>query len=402
MNLPLRLARRYIFSRRTRNLIHLISGISMFVIAAVTAAMIAILSAFNGIEDVVSELFGTLDAEIALVPASGSTLPDSTAQWLERQPAIGRWAAVIEEEAVAQLSSGSPVVVSVLAFDSSFVAITPVERVIRSGQWVEAWNGMAAVTLGLGVRNALGANTRSDQASLVKLRAPIRGKSLARSREQALRTVEAWAVDVFTINADLDVRYVLLPLEAARDLFDRPDACSRFELEPAAGWTVDDVVEDLAHQLPAGTQLRTRAEKNALITKTNRAEKWATFAILSFILVVAAFNIMASLTMLLLDKRADIAVLQAMGLTGRRLEQAFSLQGLLINLIGGAVGTAVGIALVLGQERFGWVQLEGSIVPAYPVRLAWGDVLGTAAIVAFVGGTGSALMVRMLIRRMAA
>ena len=400
MNLPFRLARRYLFSRRSRNLIHLISSISMFVIAAVTAAMIAILSAFNGIEDIVSELFGTLDAELALVPAAGATLPDSLGIWLDGQEAVGRWAAVIEEEAVAQLSSGPPAVVSVLAFDSSFVAITPVERVLRSGRWLDKWNGMPAVTLGLGVRNALGANTQSEQASLIQLRAPKRGKSLARSRERALRTIEVWAVDVFTINADLDVHFVLLPLEAARDLFDRPEACSRFELEPAAGWTVEEVVRDLAQRLPEGTRLRTRAEKNALITKTNRAEKWATFVILSFILIVAAFNIMASLTMLLLDKRADIAVLQAMGLTGRRLEQAFSWQGLLINVLGGVMGTVLGVALVLGQAQFGWVKLEGSIVPAYPVRLALGDVVGTVAVVIFVGGVGSALMVRRLIRRM--
>jgi lipoprotein-releasing system permease protein len=400
MNLPIRLARRYLFSRRSRNLIHLISGISMFVIAAVTAAMIAILSAFNGIEDVVSELFGTLDAELALIPAEGSTVPDSLGTWLDGQPAIARWAPVIEDEAVAQLRSGSPAVVSVLAFDTAFVAITPVESALRSGRWKESWNDMPAITLGLGVRNVLGATTRSDQASLVTLRAPIRGKSLVRSRERALRSVEAWAVDVFTINADLDVRYVLLPLGAGRELFDRPDAVSRFELEVAAGWEVDEAVRDLARQLPEGTRLRTRAEKNALITKTNRAEKWATFIILSFILVVAAFNIMASLTLLLLDKREDIAVLQAMGLTGARLEQAFSLQGLLINLIGGGVGLVVGTFLVLGQARFGWVKLEGSIVPAYPVRLALGDVLGTALVVTVVGGLGSALMVRLLIRRM--
>lgn len=401
MNLPIRLARRYIFSRRTRNLIHLISGISMFVIAAVTAAMVAILSAFNGIEDVVSELFGTLDAELALLPETGSTVPDSLAHWLSEQPSVGRWAPVIEDEAVAQLRSGTPAVVSVLAFDSAFVGITPVEGAIRSGVWRGEWNDMPALTLGLGVRNVLGATTRTDQASLVTLRAPIRGKSLARGRERALRSLEAWSVDVFSINADLDVRYVLMPLEAARTLFDRPDAVSRFELQPAMGWSVEEVVADLALKLPEGTRLRTRAEKNALVTKTNRAEKWATFIILSFILVVAAFNIMASLTMLLLDKREDIAVLQAMGLTGRRLEQAFSLQGLLINLIGGSAGLVVGMALVLGQAHFGWVKLEGSIVPAYPVRLAAGDALGTALVVTVVGGLGSALMVRLLIRRMA-
>jgi lipoprotein-releasing system permease protein len=374
----------------------------MFVIAAVTAAMIAILSAFNGIEDVVSELFGTLDAEVALVPTEGNTVPDSLGQWLGQQASIGHWAAVIEDEAVIQLTTGAPTVVSVLAFDSHFVAITPVESALRSGKWNPQWNGLPAVTLGLGVRNVLGASTRAEEASRMILRAPIRGKSLMRGRERALRSVDAWAADVFTINADLDVRYVLLPLETARTLFDRPASCSRFELAPAEGWTLDELVLDLESKMPEGTRLRTRAEKNALITKTNRAEKWATFVILSFILVVAAFNIMASLTMLLLDKQEDISVLRAMGLTGSRLEQAFSLQGLLINLIGGLVGAALGVGIVLGQAQFGWIKLEGSIVPAYPVRLAASDVLGTLMVVILVGGLGSTWMVRWLIRRMPA
>ena len=145
---------------------------------------------------------------------------------------------------------------------------------------------------------------------------------------------------------------------------------------------------------------RTRAEKNALVTKTNRAEKWATFAILSFILVVAAFNVMASLTMLLLDKRQDIEVFQAMGLTGRRLERVFSLQGLLINTVGGLLGAGIGMALVLGQARWGWIALEGSVVPHYPVVLQAGDVAGVLAVVVLIGGLGSALMVRVLVRRL--
>ena len=151
---------------------------------------------------------------------------------------------------------------------------------------------------------------------------------------------------------------------------------------------------------PQPIRVRTRSEKNQLITQTNRAEKWATFVILSFILIVAAFNVMASLTMLLLDKREDMAVLHAMGLSGWRLEQVFSLQGLLINTVGGTIGAVVGIILVWGQQTFGWVQLQGSVIPAYPVQLEWTDVISTLAIVIVIGGVGSGWMVRRLVRRL--
>jgi lipoprotein-releasing system permease protein len=145
--------------------------------------------------------------------------------------------------------------------------------------------------------------------------------------------------------------------------------------------------------------VRTRSDKNKLVTQTNQAEKWATFFILSFILVVAAFNVMASLTMMLLDKRQDMEVLNAMGLTGWKLEQVFALQGLMINAIGGTIGTGLGILLVFGQKQFGWVKLHGSVIPSYPVVLESFDVIGTLTVVILIGGIGSGWMVRNLVHR---
>ncbi|MDA8978985.1 hypothetical protein N9F63_00335, partial [bacterium] len=269
--------------------------------------------------------------------------------------------------------------------------------------WSDPAAEVPGVALGLGVRNKLGVGVGAsgDQRAILTLSAPQRGKRLSRMREQAFQSQYVVATDVFSINADLDSRYVLVSLQTARELFNREAEISRVEWAPAEGVTVEEAVGGLALRLEnTPYRVRTRAEKNALITKTNRAEKWATFAILSFILIVAAFNVMASLTMLLLDKRGDIEVLQALGFTGRRLERAFSLQGLLINTIGGLGGAGIGLLLVKGQERYGWLKLEGSVVPAYPVALEWLDVASVLAVVLLIGGLGSALMVRVLVRRM--
>jgi lipoprotein-releasing system permease protein len=259
---------------------------------------------------------------------------------------------------------------------------------------------MPCVAVGYGIRNRLGIH--SDQPTVLTLGAPRRGVKLSRAREQAFATTQVLANDVFSINADLDSRYLILPLPEARTLFDRPDSITRYELRLAPGAEPEAVAERLRAQLATSHPNvipRTRSEKNQLITQTNRAEKWATFAILSFILVVAAFNVMASLTMLLLDKREDIEVLRAMGLPERQIERAFSLQGVLINGLGGLVGLLVGVALVWGQQRRGWIQLEGSVVPAYPVALKAGDLVGILGVVWILGGLGSAGMVRWLIRR---
>ena len=396
--LPFRLARRYVFSRKSRNLIHVISGISMFVIGAVAAAMVAVLSAFNGIGDVVEELFGTLDAPWAVVPVEGAVVPDSLGPWIEEALPGAVVAPVVEEQAVVRMAGGEPVVVSVVGMDERFGKVTELDRGIVSGQWQDEWAGAPCATLGSGVRNQLGVAVDGSQAAVLSISAPIRGKSLSRSGERAFRSRTVVACDVLSVNADIDARTVLVPLATARELFDRTGSVSRFEVLPPPGMDVETARAALG--LGPDAHLRTREEKNRLIHATNRAEKWATFLILSFILVVAAFNVMASLTMLILDKREDMAVLQAFGLTGAALERAFSLQGLIIHAVGGGLGLLVGMALVLGQAHFGWLALEGSVVPHYPVRLAWGDVAGVFAVVMCIGGLGSAVMVRVLVRRL--
>lgn len=384
----------------------------MFVIATVTAAMIAILSAFNGIESVVTELFGTLDAPVAIVPQTGTVLSNEIGDWAMEQwgpdsdsPIIKSVAPVIEEEAVVSFGTGAPMVVTVLAFDSLMLETTPIERALLSKIWRSEMHNLPCVSIGIGVRNMLGIGRvqKGPEHALIQFKAPIRGKNLSKYRERAFQSREALGCDAFSINADIDSRYVLAPIPLARDLFGLDHEVSRFELSIMPGISEEEAGQQMREtrgSSPEAIRIRTRAEKNQLITQTNRAEKWATFVILSFILVVAAFNVMASLTMLLLDKREDMAVLHAMGLSDWRLEQVFSLQGLLINSVGGIVGTLAGTLIVWGQKTYGWVQLQGSVIPAYPVELELRDVIGTLAIVIVIGGVGSGWMVRRLVRRL--
>lgn len=400
MRLPFRLARRYVFQPKSRKLVHVISGISMFVIAAVTMAMIAILSAFNGIEGLVQNLFGTLDADLAVVPVSGEVIPNELSATISAHPGVAIYSAVIESEAIIR-GNGITQICSVIGVDSNYGQVSKIEGAIVEGVWGKSFLNEQCICLGYGIRSEIGVRSDSLEPPLMSLGAPIRGKRLSRNKEKAFRTLPALACGTFSINADLDTRYVLAPLQFTRELFDRPDEVSRFEIRVAKGWTSEMLATDkeFLEALGPEVMLRTRAEKHKFITQTNRAEKWATFVILSFILVVAAFNILASLTMLLIDKRDDLEVFKAMGMRGRDLERTFSIQGLAINIIGGAIGAVIGIALVIGQDSYGWLTLEGSVVPSYPVKLALIDVVGTLAIVIGIGGLGSAAMVRFLIRR---
>ena len=405
MRLPVRLASRYIVKRRSGTLVHVISGISVTVIAAVATAMVCILSAFNGIEDLVKDLFGTLDADLAVMPQSGAVIPQTWGDHLADIPGVATWAPVLEDEVVVRADEAARVA-TVLGVDARYRVVSQIDRAIVEGAYAVEDSSKTCGCLGLGVRSELALKSDNLDPPLFSVSAPIRGRKLSRHRERAFRTEAVHACGTFSINADLDTRYLLLPLSDAQNLLDREGHVSRIEIKALPGWTQTEVAEEVERALTerlgeeaTGMTTLTRDDKHKFITQTNRAEKWATFAILSFILIVAAFNIMASLTMLLLDKKKDLEALDALGMPVHMMEQAFGLQGLTINVIGGLVGVGLGSLLVMGQAAFGWLQLQGSVVPAYPVRLDALDVLGTLAVVVFVGGLGSSAMVRHLIRR---
>ena len=220
MRLPLKLALRYVFKPRSRKLTHVISSISMFVIAMVTAAMIIVLSAFNGLETLVSDLFGTLDAELALIPKSGEVLPDSTANVLEQHSAIANYSAVLENEAVISLN-GISEVCTVLGVDSEYTKVSSLSDAIISGSWSTNSEVGGCLCLGYGVRSILRLPSDTLMEESVILGAPIRGKKLRQHKENTFRKLPALACGTFSINADLDARYVIAPLDFAKRLFGR-------------------------------------------------------------------------------------------------------------------------------------------------------------------------------------
>lgn len=395
MRLPVKLALRYVFKPRSRKLVHIISGISMFVIAMVTAAMIIVLSAFNGLERLVQDLFGTLDSELALIPKSGEYIPIDLALNLEENPNIAHYSAVIESEATIS-ANGVTLITSVLGVDSNFHKVTPIERALKSGSLNES-----CCILGSGIKSQLMLPSDSVMMSRLVLGAPRRGKKLSRHKENAFLKLPSVACGVFAINYDLDTRYIIAPIDVASELFQRENEVSRFELALSSGSTLADLEEDSNFMDSLGeTRFRTREEKHRFKTQINRAEKWSTFVILSFILIVAAFNVLASLTMMLIDKEKDLEIFKAMGLRQGEIEKIFSLQGLAINVIGGLAGAILGILLVLSQTKWGFVKLAESVTPSYPVMLKFSDIISVLAVVICLGGLGSAAMVRYLIRKM--
>lgn len=374
----------------------------MFVVACVTAAMITILSAFNGIESLVSDLFSTFDAEITITPAEGKVYtPDSTFYAdLSSFAEITGVSASLEDDVIVRFD-GQPTVATLRGIDTVFARLTDIDEMMRYGEFQLRRDGYECAIPGLGIQNELGIPFHPEDFSVITVSAPMRGKKLSRYREKALNTLPLLVSGVFSVNAEMDVKYILSPISFARELFQYDNEVSLLSVGLAKGVRPERVKATLQEMLGGDFLVETRYDKNILVHQTNRSEKWATFLILAFIMVIAAFNIMASLTMLIIEKRKDIFILQSMGLTAVHIRKVFSNQGVLINVIGAGVGLILGLALCYLQDTVGLIRLQGSIVSHYPVQVRWLDVLGVLATVITIGTLFSTAMVRYLIRRFA-
>lgn len=376
----------------------------MFVIACVTTAMVCIMSAFNGIEELVEGLFTTFDAEMSITPAKGKTIDVDTVLFeaLQNDPEVTLFSKVIEEDVIIK-HQGNPTVAKLLAVDSQFVHLTQVSKMMVSGDYRLEAEGFSFAIPGYGIKTEIGLSNPDEVPNqLISISAPIRGKKLSRYREKALNTELLPVSGVFSVNAELDVKYVMSSLVFAQDLlgFDSTEV-SRIDFSLAPEAKPNKVKERLQKQLGDSFMVMTRYDKNAFVHQTNKTEKWATFLILTFILLIAAFNVLASLTMLIIEKRKDIFILKSIGMSRNGVRNIFTYQGIIINVSGALIGVLFGLFLTWVQIEFGVIKLQRSVVPHYPMAIHGSDLLWIMLTVIAIGALFSIGMVRYLVKRFA-
>lgn len=403
------IARRYLFSKKRTGIINVISFISMVVVAGVSAAMIIILSAFNGIEDLVEDLFSRFEADLTVTPVVGKTLSTDSVDTADFLAIAGilRASKIIEEDAWLQhyTPTGEPtnVVATIKGVDPSYGAMTNLDSMIVWGQFALGDSLTPLAVPGLGVLSELGVPLNGREKQFIIVNAPQRGRRLSTYKEQAFERHPVEVTGVFSINADLDVRYLLASADACQEWFGYENEVSAFELQIDPEADFAEVQKAVDALLPDGyATVANRFERNALVYQTNRSEKWATYLILLFILLIAAFNIVASLTMLIIEKKRDIFVLRSLGVTERGVRKVFMLEGTFIYLIGAVSGLLLGLGVCWAQQQFGLVRLKGAMVEFYPVRMDFFDMIGVIVTVMVVGVCFSSLLVRGLLKRFAA
>lgn len=374
----------------------------MTVVAFVAAAMVTVLSAFNGIEELVEDLFSNFDAPLTVVPIEGKSFADSllTDEYLQGIEGLASWSRVIEEDAWIQHADFNGVA-TIKGVRTDYADMSNIDSMMYFGSFRLREGELNYAVLGLGLYSELRLPRPDISPPIISINAPIRGKKLSRFRENAFNRMPVMASGAFSVNAELDVKYAFVGIDFARELFGMPDEITSIELTLSEEKNLEAVKTALEAGLSDQLKVETRYDKNALVYKTNASEKWFTFLILFFILLIACFNIIAALTMLIIEKKKDIYILESMGATRQMISRIFILEGIFINVVGAVLGTAGGLLLCFAQQQWGLVTMQGAMVEYYPIVIKWIDVTGIFLTVVIVGTLFSTGLVGLLMRRFA-
>ena len=403
MVLALRIAARYLFSKKSHSAINVISIISVCGVAIITAALICTLSVYNGFTHLIGSLLSEIQPDIKILPASGKSLDGNDTLWSE----IAAWddvallSPVIEETALAVYDRQLPVVVK--GIPDNYDELTGLSHTIVTGEYMLRDSIVSYAIIGAGVAVRLEAGVAYSRP--IELYAPHRRGRVNIANPAASFTSRRFFVSAafYSNQAPYDDNVVYIPIDEARVLFDYPTEATAIELRCADGVSVERVVQQLEKKLGSNYVVQDRYKQNGESFRWMQIEKWITFLILVFILLIAAFNIVGALSMLIVDKKENIATLRNLGADNRLIVRIFMTEGWLISMIGALSGLVIGVLLCWLQQEFGLLRLGESgafIVDAYPVRLEWGDTLVVTAVVLLLGMLTASFPARMLRRTM--
>jgi lipoprotein-releasing system permease protein len=371
------IAGRYFRSKKKQNFITILSLISMVGVAISTMALVAVMSVFNGLEDLIRGLFSSFDSELQVTPVAGKSFV-ATEEWLNELRAVDGVEViteVIEDNALLEYRGNQHIARVKGVSDNYFDH----ERFSKGYFWGDTTLGTAlrpGAILGRGVAFALSVNL-DDINSVLQIyypKAPKSAASLDPNQLYAAGQVEPRGF--FSIEQGVDNEYILVPLDFFRDLLNYGQKRTALELKVASGHSISTVQQAVQAHLGTEFAVKNADEQHATLIRTVKLEKLVVFLTLTFILALASFNIFFSLSMLAIEKKKDLAVLKSMGAKNSLIRGIFLKQGALIAFSGAFLGLILGLLLVGAQEKFGLISLgiASGVVDAYPVRIHWPDL----------------------------
>ena len=362
--------------------------------------MVIVLSGFNGIEELVEKLYSSFDADIRITKTEGKTFDfhEISKEEIFNLEGVNAITEVIEEITMIK-HEDRWITATMKGVEDSYLAMCLLDSVLTEGEAKLQDDGFNKAIIGIGLQNKVQVTSDPRYHDYLTVYGLLRDEKISKTNTDAFKPEMISVGGVFAINPEFDNTYFLVPIQFAKNLLEYENDITAYEISVKNTFTNKQVKKEIQKLVGDRFQVKTRYEQNELVFKTNETEKWMVFLILGFILLLSTFNIIASLTMLILDKKKDIETLISMGATRQFILKVFFLEGVFINLLGGIIGISVGLLIAWLQSTFHFVTLENSVITYWPVSIHFMDVFMVFATVTVIGIGSSYVPVSYLIKR---
>ncbi len=400
MNTSFFIAKRYLFSKKSVNAINVISGISMLGVFVGSAALIIILSVFNGFEKVVLSMYDSFTPALKIEPANGKYFdPDSVGfNELKKDKSVAALTEVLQEKVLLRYGTGQ-YIATLKGVSGEYTRGKELDTTLVSGKFSLRFNGGDAAIIGSAVQAYLSINV-FDEMQYIQVYSPRKGAEQSINPADGFISKSIHAGGVFEVQQQFN-ELVVVPIGFARELLEENNSVSSFEMDLQPGTNVRRFRNELQEKLGEQFLVKDKIQQNQLLYKVLNSEKWAVFLILTFVLIIAIFNIIGSLTMLVIDKRKDIAILSSLGAGRGLIRRIFFTEGLLISFMGCVAGILVGLIFCLLQQEYGMIKMDEDnlITESYPIDLKWTDFILVFSTVAVVSVIASAISSRLSVKQ---
>ncbi len=401
MNLSAFVARRYLFSKKSHNIINVISAISLVGVAVCTMALVIVLSVFNGFDSLIKSMFSNFDPDIKITPAQGKVLEpqNDKIKSVLQLSCIDVSCETLEENVLLEYDKHmNPGIIK--GVPEQYRQLTGIDTLVINGTFTlnDPHRPMAVVGSGLAYYLSVNVNFVSP----IFIYVPKRNGRISMNPERAFSKSYIYPSGVFAVQQEIDTRYMLVPLDFARKVLEYSTQASAIEIKLKPGNDADKIRAEMAQMLGPEYVVRTQYQQHELLYKVMKSEKFAIYLILTFILLIGSFNMIGSLAMLIIDKKDDIKTLSHIGLSKQGIRRIFASEGRLISIGGALAGLLLGFVVCWLQQTYGFLKLDsmGSfVISDYPVKMMWTDFVLVLVTVVGIGLLASWYPIRLFTKR---
>jgi lipoprotein-releasing system permease protein len=351
-------------------------------------SLVIVLSVMNGFENIITQMYNSFNPDIRIETVKGKTIDvaEFPLSKLKKIDGIVNYSEIIEENALIRYKNKQQIVV-IKGVDDNFEKVSEIKSKIVEGKFLLKNQQADFMVLGYGIYDNLEIQL-NDYKSQISIYIPKRDKEISLDPSQAFNNEQIFAIGAFSIQQDFDTKYVIVPLRLAKKLLNYESEISAIELSIDKNKNVENIQQEIKQLIGDNYTIKNRYQQEEMLYKIIKSEKIAIFLILSFIILIAAFNLIGSISMLILEKKQDIVILRSLGASGSLIKKIFLAEGLMISFAGAFIGIILGGIVCLLQQEFGIIRLQGSgsfIIDAYPVKIQISDILKVAVIVTIIG-----------------